>query len=144
MRNLHYSIRRINTTATNIFTDNVNSARNSNGRGVHHVSPSRGRGFGSRRLFLGSVTGSKFGLLKTQQCSCVVKVHSRWGCWCKCRQIPAFPLHMHSAFPTEKGQQTTLMSFGDVIIFLLIHLGRGYKRKAHKSLKAVVWVSGTE
>ena len=36
------------------------------------------------------------------------------------------------------------MSFSDVIIILLMHLGIGYKRKAHKSLRAVVWVSGTE
>ena len=37
-----------------------------------------------------------------------------------------------------------LMSFGDVIIILLMHLGIRYKRKVCKSLGAVVWVSGTE
>ena len=36
------------------------------------------------------------------------------------------------------------MSFGDVITILLMHLGIEYKRKACKSLGAVVWVSGTE
>ena len=38
----------------------------------------------------------------------------------------------------------TLTAFGNVIIFLLMHLGLGYKRKACKSLRAVVWVFGTE
>ena len=37
-----------------------------------------------------------------------------------------------------------LTSFDDVIIVLLVHLGIGYKRKACKSLRAVIWVSGTE
>ena len=37
-----------------------------------------------------------------------------------------------------------LTSFGDVITVLLMHWGIGYKRKAHKNLGAVVWVSGTE
>ena len=36
------------------------------------------------------------------------------------------------------------MSFDDVIIVLLVHLGIGYKRKVHKGLRAVIWVSGTE
>ena len=53
-------------------------------------------------------------------------------------------LHMYSAFPTEMGEQTILMSFSDIIIALLMHLGIGYKRKACKSLRAVIWVSGTE
>ena len=73
---------------------------------------------------------------KKQQSSCVAEENSRWGHWC--RQILAIPLCMHSAFPTEMGEQMTLMSFGDVIIFLLMHLGIGYKRKAPKSLGAVV------
>ena len=51
---------------------------------------------------------------------------------------------MHSAFPTEMGEQMTLTSFGDIIIFLLVHLGIGYKRKACKSLRADIWVFGTE
>ena len=42
------------------------------------------------------------------------------------------------------GEQTILTSFGDVIIIVLMHWGIGYKRKAHKGLRAVVWVSGTE
>ena len=37
-----------------------------------------------------------------------------------------------------------LTSFGDVIIFLLMHLGIGYKRKACQSLGVVVWVFETE
>ena len=51
---------------------------------------------------------------------------------------------MHSAFPIEMGEQMILTSFGDVIIALLMHLGIGCKRKACKSLEAVIWVSGTE
>ena len=51
---------------------------------------------------------------------------------------------MHSAFPNEMVEQMTLTSFGDIIIFLLVHLGIGYKRKACKSLGAVIWVFGTE
>ena len=42
------------------------------------------------------------------------------------------------------GDQMILMSFGDVIIFLLMHLGRRYKRKACKSLGTVIWFSGTK
>ena len=56
----------------------------------------------------------------------------------------AIPLHMHSAFPTEMGEQTILMSFSDVIIAQLMHLEIGYIRKVCKSLRAVVWVFGTE
>ena len=47
-------------------------------------------------------------------------------------------LHMYSAFPTEMGEQMILTSFSDVIIVLLMHLGIGYTRKVHKSLRAVV------
>ena len=90
------------------------------------------------------VTGSKFGLWKTQQGSCIAEENSRWGCHHRHRQIPAIPLHTCSAFPTEMGEQTILTSVGDVIIVLLMHQGIGYKRKVHKSLGAVVWVSGTE
>ena len=54
------------------------------------------------------------------------------------------PAHRHSAFPTEMGEQMILMSFTDVIITQLMHLGIGYKRKACKSLGAVIWVFGTE
>ena len=70
--------------------------------------------------------------------------NSWWGCQQRCKQISVIPLCMCSAFPTEMGEQTILMSFGDVIIFLLMHLGIGYKRKACKRLRAVVWLSGTE
>ena len=37
-----------------------------------------------------------------------------------------------------------LTSFADVIMILPVHWGIRYKRKAHKGLRAVVWVSGTE
>ena len=36
------------------------------------------------------------------------------------------------------------MSFGDVTIFLFMHLGIGYKKKACTSLGAVIWLSETE
>ena len=91
-----------------------------------------------------SVTGMKLGLWKTWQGSCIVEENSRTGSQCRCRQILVIPLCVHSAFPAEMGEQMILMSFGDVIIALLMHLGIGYKRKAHKSLGAVIWVSGTE
>ena len=90
------------------------------------------------------VTGSKSGLWKTQQGSCIVEENSQQGHWCKCRWIPAIPLHMCNAFPTEMGEQMILISFSDIIITLLMHLGIGYKRKACKSLGTVIWVSGTE
>ena len=54
------------------------------------------------------------------------------------------PAHMHSAFPAEMGEQMNMTLFGDVIIILFVHLGIGYKRKVHKSLGVVVWVSGTK
>ena len=60
------------------------------------------------------------------------------------RQITAIPLHIHSAFPTEMGEQMILTSFSDIIITQLMHLGIGYKRKASKSLGAVIWVFETE
>ena len=91
-----------------------------------------------------SITGLKFRLWKTQQGSCVMEENSQQGCWQRHKQISAIPLCMHSAFSTEMGEQTILMSFSDVIIGLLMHLGIGYKRKACKSLRAVIWVSGTE
>ena len=53
------------------------------------------------------------------------------------------PVHVQY-FSCLNEEHMTLMSFGDVIIFLLMHLGIGYKRKVHKSLGDVIWVSGTE
>ena len=101
--------------------------------------------YGGTPKYLGeSVTGSKFGLWKTQQGSCIVEENSQQGCQQMCRQITAIPLHMYSAFPTETGEQMILISFSDVIITQLVHLGIGYKRKECKSLRAVVWVFGTE
>ena len=91
-----------------------------------------------------SVKGLKFGCWKTWQGSCIVEENSRWGHWHSPRQILAIPLCMCSAFPTEMGERMILTSFGDIIMALLVHLGRGYKRKVCKSLRAVYWVSGTE
>ena len=91
-----------------------------------------------------SVTDLKFGLWKTWEGSCVVEENSWWGCQHRCSQILAISLCMHSAFPAEMGEQMILTSFSDIIIILLLHLGIEYKRKVHKSLRAVVWVSGTE
>ena len=53
------------------------------------------------------------------------------------------PLCMCSAFPTERGKQMIVMSFNDVTMFAHA-FGRGYIRKACMSLRAVVWVFGTE
>ena len=53
------------------------------------------------------------------------------------------PLHMHSDYPTERGEQMIVTSFNDVTMFTHAS-GRGYIRKACTSLKAVIWVFGTE
>ena len=45
----------------------------------------------------------KFGLWKRQIGPCVAVGNSWWGCWQICRQIMLIPLHMCSAFPTERG-----------------------------------------
>ena len=95
-------------------------------------------------LFYIYVTASKFGSWKTWQGSCIVEENSQWGCWQRCRWIPAISLCMHSAFPAEMGEQMILMSFSDTIIIQLMHFGIGYKRKVCKSFGAVDWVSGTE
>ena len=51
----------------------------------------------------------------------------------------AIPLHMSSAFPTERGKQMIVMSFNDVT--MVAHAsGRGYIRKTCMSIKAVIWV----
>ena len=84
------------------------------------------------------------GLWKIWQGSCVAEENSWWGHWQRCRQILVILLCMCSAYPTEMEEQTILTSFGYIIIFLLMHLQIGYKKKACKSLGAVVWVSGTE
>ena len=99
---------------------------------------------GALKYLWESVTGSKFGLSKTWQGSCVAEENSQQRHWHRCRQILAIPLCMCSAFPTEMGEKTILTSFSDVIITLLMHLGIGYKRQVCKSLGAVIWVSGTE
>ena len=78
---------------------------------------------------------------------CIAVGNSWWGHWQICRQITVIPLHMHSAFPTERGKQTIVMSFNDVTMFAHASgrgYGRGYIRKACMSVGAVVWVFGTE
>ena len=90
------------------------------------------------------IYNSKFRLWKTWQDSYMAEENSQWGCRHRCRQIPVILQCICSAFPTEMGEQMILTLFGDVIIILLMHLGIGYKKKACKSLGAVIWVSGTE
>ena len=60
-------------------------------------------------------------------------------------QVNPSDSHAHAqCFSHWNGEQTILTSFSDVIITQLMHLGILYKGKVHKSLRAVVWVSGTE
>ena len=56
----------------------------------------------------------------------------------------AFPLCMHSSFPTEKVEQMIVMSSNDVTVISHGIGGGKYIRKASLSLEAVIWVSGTE
>ena len=42
-------------------------------------------------------------------------------------------LCMHNAFPTEMGEQMTLMSFSDVIVAWLVHWGKGIKEKCARA-----------
>ena len=65
------------------------------------------------------------------------------GCQQMCRQIMAIPLCMHGAFPTEKGKQMIVTLFNDVTTFAHAS-GREHIRKMCMSLKAVIWVFGTE
>ena len=55
-----------------------------------------------------------------------------------------FPLCICSGFPTEKVEQTIVMSFYDVTAISHAIGGGKYIRKASTSLRAVVWLSGTE
>ena len=41
------------------------------------------------------------------------------------RLASAALLHMHSAFPAEKGKQMIVMSFSDVTSIMLMHRGGG-------------------
>ena len=73
---------------------------------------------------------------------------SNWGFWqwCQqmCRWIMAFPLCMCSGFPTEKVEQTIVMSLSDITVITHATGGGKYIRKASSSFRAVIWVSGTE
>ena len=55
----------------------------------------------------------------------------------------AIPLQCAVLFPLKEGEHMIVMSFNDVTTFAHAS-GRGYIRKAHKNLWAVVWVFGTE
>ena len=61
-----------------------------------------------------SVTGLEFGIQKLQHGSSIAVGNSQWGCWQVHRHIGAALMHMHSAFPAEKGEQTILTSFSDI------------------------------
>ena len=89
-------------------------------------------------------TGSEFGIWKWWDGSCIAVENSWQGCQWVHRQISVALPCMHSAFPAKKGKQTILTSFSDVTNVLLMHQGRGYIRKVHSSLRAVIWVFGAE
>ena len=78
---------------------------------------------------------------KTERLRCS---YSNWGfqqwCWQMCRWIMAFPVHMHSSFPTRRSKQTIVTSWNDVTMTSYTILGGKYKREAHTSLGAVIWV----
>ena len=77
-----------------------------------------------------SVIGLKFGLWKIQHGSCIVEENSWQGHWQVCRWIVAIPLHMHSAFPAERGGAMTIVtSFNDVTTFAHASGRRVYKKK---------------
>ena len=73
---------------------------------------------------------------------------SNWGFWQWCQQMcrwtMAFPLYMHSGFPTEKVEQMIMMSLSGITVIGHAIGGGKYIRKASSSFWAVVWVSGTE
>ena len=54
-----------------------------------------------------------------------------------------FPCKCTVLFPLKEGEQTIVMSFNDITMFPLAS-GRGYIIKACTSLRAVIWVFGTE
>ena len=56
----------------------------------------------------------------------------------------ASPLHMHSGFPTEKVEQTIMMSLDDVTVITHTIGGGKYKGELAQASGAVIWVSGTE
>ena len=57
---------------------------------------------------------------------------------------PLYISYSSKKIVNSKNKQIILTLFSDVIIAQLMHIGIGYKRKACKSLGAVVWVFGTE
>ena len=70
--------------------------------------------------------------------------YSNWGFrwWCQqvCRWIKAFLKCIHSGFPTKGSKQMIVMLWNDVTVISNAILGGKYKRRAHMSLRAVVWV----
>ena len=73
-------------------------------------------------------------------------IYSNWrfghGCWQMCRWIMAFPVCMHSGFPTRRSKQTIVTSWNGVTVISHAILGGNYKKRAHSNLGAVVWVFG--
>ena len=61
-----------------------------------------------------------------------------------CRWVGAALLCMCSAFPAKKGKQMIVTSLSDVTSVMLMHRGRGYRKRGHTSLGAVIWVFGAE
>ena len=57
-----------------------------------------------------------------------------------CRQFSAALLHMHKIFPASKGKQMIVTSLGDVTIMVLTLRVGSCMRRAHTSLRALVWV----
>ena len=80
---------------------------------------------------------------KTKRFGCI---YSNWGfqhgCQQMCRLTMAFPVHMHSGFPTGRSKQMIVTSWNDVTVISHAILGGNYKRRAHSNLGAVVWVFG--
>ena len=90
------------------------------------------------------VTGLKFGIWNWWDGLCIAVENSQWGSQWVHRWTDDALLHMHSAFPTERGKQTIVMLFSDVTNVMLMHRVGGYIRRACMSLEAVVWVFGDE
>ena len=65
---------------------------------------------------------------------------ARWGCQQMHRQVSWVWLHMHKAFPPNKGKQVIMTSFNDATVVLLTLRETGYIRK-HTQAFEVLWVS---
>ena len=86
-----------------------------------------------------------FGYWNDNLVLCSSRNYVQWGCQCVCTGRLAWLSHAHvQCFSCWNGKQMTLTSFWWCHSYLAHALGEGYKRKACKNLRAVVWVSGTE